>query len=63
MIHPGRFRPPATIMWMLVIAEPQMCGMEVMAILAPRCSGSAAIVSMVSEEASNKRSQISASFW
>ena len=38
------------------MAEPQVCSTEVMAILAPRCLGSAAIVSMVSAEALNSRS-------
>jgi len=38
------------------MAEPQVCSTEVMPILAPRCFGSAAIVSMVSAETLNKRS-------
>ena len=36
--------------------EPQVWSTEVMPILAPRCLGSAAIVSMVSAETLNKRS-------
>ena len=39
-----------------VMAEPQVCNTEVMAILAPKCFGSAAMVSMVSAEALNSRS-------
>ena len=38
------------------MAEPQVCSTEVMAMLAPRCFGSAAIVSSVSAEALNSRS-------
>ena len=38
------------------MAEPQVCNTEVMPILAPRCFGSAAIVSIVSDEALNRRS-------
>jgi hypothetical protein len=51
--------PPGTIMctcgWW-VIAEPQVCSTEVMAILAPSRLGSAAIVSVVSAETLNSRS-------
>ena len=39
-----------------VSAEPQLCSTEVMPIRAPRCFGSAAIVSMVSAETLNRRS-------
>ena len=38
------------------MAEPQVCSTEVMAMRAPRCLGSAAIVSMVSADALNSRS-------
>ncbi len=38
------------------MAEPQVCSTAVMAILAPRCLGSAAMVSIVSAEALNSRS-------
>jgi hypothetical protein len=51
--------PPGTIMWMCgwwVIAEPQVGSTEVMPMRAPRCLGSAAIVSIVSDEALNRRS-------
>ena len=51
--------PPGTIMWTCgwwVMVEPQVCRMAVMPMRAPRCLGSAAIVSTVSEEALNNRS-------
>ena len=38
------------------MAEPQLCSTEVTPILAPKCLGSAAIVSMVSAETLNSRS-------
>jgi hypothetical protein len=37
------------------MAEPQVCSTAVMAILAPRCLGSAAMVSMVSAAALKRR--------
>src|SRR4029450_10285043 len=57
--------PPVTIMctwgWW-VIADPQVCRTLVMPIVAPKCLGSAAIVSMASEEALKTRSSITALF-
>jgi hypothetical protein len=51
--------PPGTIMctcgWW-VMAEPQLCNTDVMPMRAPRCFGSAAMVSIVSDEALNSRS-------
>ncbi len=50
--------PPGTIMWTCgwcVMAEPQLWSTAVMAILAPRCFGSAAMASVASALALNKR--------
>ena len=55
----GAMPPPGTIMWTCgwsVIAEPQVWSTAVMPIRAPRCLGSAAMVSIVSEAARNSRS-------
>src|ERR1700726_4380272 len=49
--------PPGTIMWIWgwwVRAEPQVCKTERIPMRAPRCLGSAAMVSMVSAEALNR---------
>src|SRR6202040_4015495 len=49
--------PPGTIMWTCgwwVSAEPQVCKTERIPMRAPRCLGSAAMVSMVSAEALNR---------
>ena len=51
--------PPGTIMWMCgwwVIAEPQLWSTAVAPMRAPRCLGSAAMVSSVSAAARNSRS-------
>ena len=51
--------PPGTIIWTCgwwVMAEPQLCSTAVAPMRAPRCLGSAAIVSSVSAAVRNKRS-------
>jgi hypothetical protein len=45
------------------MAEPQVWSTAVMPMRAPRCFGSAAMVSMVSDAALNSRSYISALLW
>ena len=57
LLPSGEIPPPGTIMWMWgwwVMAEPQVWSTAVMPILAPRCLGSAAMVSMVSALALNR---------
>src|SRR5919106_1139078 len=54
----GAMPPPGTIMWTCgwwVIAEPQVWSTAVMPMRAPRCFGSAAIVSSASDELRNSR--------
>src|ERR1700746_4094839 len=46
-----------------VSAEPQVCSTAVMPMRAPRCSGSAAMVSRVSAAALNRMPYITALFW
>jgi hypothetical protein len=55
----GAMPPPGTIMWTWgwwVSAEPHVWSTAVMPMRAPRCFGSAAIVSIVADAALNSRS-------